>query len=42
VLLERLSKTAQNELVNIITLLLGITIAASMKAEEFVTVRLQL
>ena len=36
--LERLSKTAQNELVNIITLLLGITIAASMKAEEFVTV----
>lgn len=37
--LERLSKTAQNELVNIITLLLGITIAASMKAEEFVTVK---
>lgn len=37
--LERLSKTAQNELVNIITLLLGITIASSMKAEEFVTVR---
>jgi sodium ion-translocating decarboxylase, beta subunit len=35
--LERLSKTAQNELVNIITLLLGITIAASMKAEQFVT-----
>lgn len=37
--LDRLSKTAQNELVNIITLLLGITIAASMKAEEFVTLR---
>lgn len=37
--LERLSKTAQNELVNIITLLLGITIASSMKAEEFVTLR---
>jgi carboxybiotin decarboxylase len=37
--LERLSKTAQNELVNIITLLLGITIASSMRAEEFVTVR---
>ena len=35
--LERLSKTAQNELVNIITLLLGITIAASMKAENFVS-----
>jgi carboxybiotin decarboxylase len=37
--LERLSKTAQNELVNIITLLLGITIASSMRAEEFVTLR---
>lgn len=37
--LERLSKTAQNELVNIITLLLGITIAASMKAETFVNVQ---
>lgn len=37
--LEKLSKTAQNELVNIITLLLGITIAASMTAENFVTVR---
>ena len=37
--LERLSKTAQNELVNIITLLLGITIAASMKADTFVNLR---
>ncbi|GLC29877.1 sodium ion-translocating decarboxylase subunit beta [Clostridium omnivorum] len=37
--LEKLSKTAQNELVNIITLLLGITIAASMTAENFVTVK---
>jgi carboxybiotin decarboxylase len=37
--LERLSKTAQNELVNIITLLLGITIAASMRAELFVNYR---
>jgi len=37
--LERLSMTAQNELVNIITLLLGITIAASMKADQFITVR---
>ena len=34
--LETLSKTAQNDLANLITLLLGITIAASMKAEEFV------
>jgi oxaloacetate decarboxylase beta subunit len=37
--LEKLSKTAQNELVNIITLLLGITIAASMRADNFVTVK---
>lgn len=37
--LERLSKTAQNELVNIITLLLGITIASSMRAEDFVSLR---
>lgn len=37
--LERLSKTAQNELVNIITLLLGITIASTMRAEEFVTLQ---
>lgn len=37
--LERLSKTAQNELVNVITLLLGITIAASMQAEQFVNLR---
>lgn len=34
--LETLSKTAQNELANLITLLLGITISASMRAEEFV------
>ena len=34
--LERLSKTAQNELVNIISLLLGLTIASSMRAENFV------
>ena len=34
--LSSLSQTAQNELANLITLLLGITIAASMKAEEFV------
>ena len=34
--LECLSKTAQNDLANLITLLLGITISASMKAEQFV------
>ena len=34
--LETMSKTAQNELANLITLLLGITISASMRAEEFV------
>ena len=36
--LESLSKTAQNDLANLITLLLGITIAASMKADQFVQV----
>lgn len=35
--LPRLSSTAQNELANLITLLLGITISFSMKAEAFVT-----
>jgi oxaloacetate decarboxylase beta subunit len=34
---ESLSETARTVLTNIITLLLGITIAASMKAENFVT-----
>jgi len=33
--LERLSKTAQNELSNIVTILLGITIGATMRFEEF-------
>ena len=33
--LERLSKTAQNELANLITILLGITIGATMQAETF-------
>lgn len=36
--LRLLSETAQNILANLITLLLGITIAAQMKAESFVTV----
>lgn len=34
--LNSLSQTAQNELANIITLLLGITISFSMRAEQFV------
>jgi sodium ion-translocating decarboxylase beta subunit len=33
--LERLSKAAQNELANIVTLLLGITIGSTMMAERF-------
>lgn len=37
--LDNLSKTAQNEFANIITLLLGITVSFSMKAEQFVTVQ---
>ncbi|MEM5780001.1 MAG: sodium ion-translocating decarboxylase subunit beta, partial [Lawsonibacter sp.] len=35
--LSTLSQTAQNELANLITLLLGITISFSMRAEYFVT-----
>ena len=34
---ESLSDTAQNSLANLVTLLLGVTIAFSMKAENFVT-----
>ncbi len=37
--LERLSKTAQNELANLVTLLLGITIGATMQAEKFLQVQ---
>jgi len=37
--LERLSKTAQNELANLVTLLLGITIGATMRAETFLQVQ---
>ena len=37
--LDSLSETAQTTLVNLITLLLGITIAATMKADRFVTVQ---
>ncbi len=35
--LERLSKAAQNELANLVTLLLGITIGGTMTAEKFLT-----
>ncbi len=35
--LEKLSKAAQNELANLVTLLLGITIGSSMTAERFMT-----
>lgn len=35
--LNRLSETAQNDLANLVTLLLGITIAFSMRADRFVT-----
>ena len=37
--LNCLSETAQNDLANLITLLLGITIAFSMRADQFVTVQ---
>ncbi|GAV25686.1 glutaconyl-CoA decarboxylase subunit beta [Carboxydothermus islandicus] len=36
---ERLSKTAQNELINIITIFLGLTVGATAKAETFLTVK---
>ena len=36
--LDNLSQTAQTSLANLITILLGLTIAASMKAEQFVSV----
>ncbi len=37
--LDRLSETAQKDLANLITLFLGITIASSMKAENFVSLQ---
>ncbi len=37
--LERLSQTAQNELAYLVTLLLGITIGSSMKAESFINLK---
>lgn len=36
--LERLSKAAQNELANLVTLLLGITIGSTMVADEFLNI----
>lgn len=36
--LDSLSQTAQNSLANLITILLGITIASTMKADKFLTV----
>ena len=35
--LEKLSKAAQNELSNIVTLLLGISVGATMTADKFLT-----
>lgn len=37
--LNRLSETAQNELVNIISILLGFTISVKMQAKDFLTMR---
>ncbi len=37
--LERLSQSAQNELANLVTLLLGITIGSTMSAESFLNVK---
>ncbi|HZJ57895.1 MAG TPA: sodium ion-translocating decarboxylase subunit beta [Clostridia bacterium] len=34
---DRLTKTAQNELINIITIFLGVTVGATAKAENFLT-----
>ena len=36
---ERLANTSANEIANIVTLLLGLTIGATMQAEQFLTVR---
>ncbi len=37
--LEKLSKSAQNELSNIVTILLGISVGASMRAQDFLQVQ---
>jgi oxaloacetate decarboxylase beta subunit len=35
---ERLSKTAQNEMINVVTILLGVSVGSKMSAAEFLTV----
>jgi oxaloacetate decarboxylase beta subunit len=37
--LEKLTKTAQNELANVVTLLLGISVGSTMRAGEFLQVQ---
>ena len=37
--MDRLSKTSQNELINIVTILLGVSVGSKMSAEEFLTIR---
>ncbi|MGN9166051.1 sodium ion-translocating decarboxylase subunit beta [Tissierellaceae bacterium HCP3S3_D8] len=39
VVVDRLSKTAQNELINIVTIFLGVTVGATANAETFLTVK---
>lgn len=39
VVVDRLSKTAQNELINIITIFLGVTVGATANAETFLTLK---
>ncbi len=36
---ERLSKTAQNELINIVTIMLGLTVGATMEAKSFLNLK---
>ena len=36
-MVDRLSQTSQNELINIITIFLGVTVGATAKAENFLT-----
>lgn len=38
-LTDRLSETAQNELINIVTIFLGVTVGATANAETFLTIR---
>ncbi|MEW8972983.1 MAG: sodium ion-translocating decarboxylase subunit beta [Tissierellaceae bacterium] len=39
VVVDRLSKTAQNELINIVTIFLGVTVGATANAETFLTLK---